>query len=147
MPATEVSFSRSERRACLDKITEARPQLDDELANLHRVLGEEKRPQDQQHDLQRDQRRDQEDELRDRRSDLERPRSRDRTPPARAHERDVNRRINKDAAVDGGDAPLFKPASQNLVAAAMLLCGCPEPTTPKEKRVCQQLKTLLETAT
>lgn len=59
---------------------------------------------------------------------------------------DVNRHIHKDATVDDGDAPLFKSASQNLAAAAMLLRGCPELATPKGRRVRQQLKTLLEMA-
>jgi hypothetical protein len=58
----------------------------------------------------------------------------------------VNWRINEDAIVDGGDTPLFKHASQNLAAASMLLRGCPEPSTPEERRMHQQLKTLLETA-
>jgi hypothetical protein len=49
----------------------------------------------------------------------------------------VNRRINEDAAIDSGDAPLFKRASQNLAAATMLLRGFPEPATPEEKRVHQ----------
>jgi hypothetical protein len=42
--------------------------------------------------------------------------------------------------------PLFRRASQNLAAAAMLLRGCPEAATSKERQVCQQLKALLEAA-
>jgi hypothetical protein len=42
--------------------------------------------------------------------------------------------------------PLFRRASQNLAAAAMLLHGCPEPATSKERRVRQQLKALLKAA-
>jgi hypothetical protein len=37
--------------------------------------------------------------------------------------------------------------SQNLAVAAMLLRGCPEAATSKERRVRQQLKALLEAAT
>lgn len=79
----------------------------------------------------------QEDEQRDRCLEPERSRPHDQVPPSRACARDVNRRINEDAAIDSGDAPLFKRASQNLAAATMLLCGCPEPATPEEKRVHQ----------
>jgi hypothetical protein len=44
---------------------------------------------------------------------------------------------------DTGGPPLFRQASQNLAAAAMLLRGCPEAATSDERRVCQQLKALL----
>jgi hypothetical protein len=43
--------------------------------------------------------------------------------------------------------PLFRWASQNLAAAAMLLRGCPKPATSKERLVWEQLKALLEAAT
>jgi hypothetical protein len=52
--------------------------------------------------------------------------------------------VNVNAGVDA--PPLFWRASQNLAAAAMLLRSCPEPATSEERRVCQQLKTLLEAA-
>jgi hypothetical protein len=56
--------------------------------------------------------------------------------------------MNVDANVGAeGDAPpLFRRASQNLVAAAMLLRGCPEAAAFEERRVRQQLKALLEAA-
>jgi hypothetical protein len=53
--------------------------------------------------------------------------------------------INEDADVVEGEPPLFKCVSQNLAIAAMLLRGCPEAATPEERRVRQQLKTLLDT--
>jgi hypothetical protein len=72
------------------------------------------------------------------------------TPPAHGSARDNNRRAdggaNIDANTDADAPPLFWQASQNLAAAAMLLRGCPEPTTSEERRVCQQLKALLEAA-
>jgi hypothetical protein len=47
---------------------------------------------------------------------------------------------NVDANIDvEGDAPpLFRRASQNLAATAMLLRGCPAATTSEERRVRQQ---------
>jgi hypothetical protein len=65
---------------------------------------------------------------------------------------DNDRRANKGANVDANanadaDAPLlFRRASQNLTAAAMLLRGCPEAAASEERRVRQQLKALLEAA-
>jgi hypothetical protein len=50
--------------------------------------------------------------------------------------------VNADAEAP----PLFRWASQNLAAAAMLLRGCPEAATSEERRVRQQLKALLEAA-
>jgi hypothetical protein len=74
------------------------------------------------------------------------PRGRTPTSPARAPEPDNNRRANIGANADTDTPPLFRRASQNLAAAAMLLRGCPEPVTPEEWRVREQLKTLLEAA-
>jgi hypothetical protein len=54
--------------------------------------------------------------------------------------------VNVDANADGDDPLLFRRASQNLAAAAMLLHDCPEAVTSKERRVRQQLKALLEAA-
>jgi hypothetical protein len=51
--AEEVPHQRAtdtQRWARLDEITEARRQLDEELANLHRALGVEPRPHGPQHD-------------------------------------------------------------------------------------------------
>jgi hypothetical protein len=53
---------------------------------------------------------------------------------------------NVDANIDTDALPLFRHASQNLTAAAMLLRGCPEPATSEERRVRHQLKALLQTA-
>ena len=66
--------------------------------------------------------------------------------PARAHARDVHQRIVDDIRDDDHGTPVFKRASQNLAAAAVLLRGCPEPTTPEDKKMRQQLRTLLEAA-
>ena len=62
---------------------------------------------------------------------------------ARRRARDVNRRIVED---QGGDAPVFSTASQNVMAAALLLRAMPEPSTPEGRRVCQGLRGLLEQA-
>jgi hypothetical protein len=68
--------------------------------------------------------------------------------PARGPAHDNNRRANEGANVDtNADAdasPLLRRASQNLTVAAILLHGCPEAATSKERRVRQQLKALLE---
>jgi hypothetical protein len=59
----------------------------------------------------------------------EQSRARASTPPARGHERDNNQRanegVNVNANTDGDALPLFRRASQNLAAAAMLLCVTP----------------------
>jgi len=62
---------------------------------------------------------------------------------ARHRARDVNRRIVEDK---GGDAPVFSTASQNVMAAALLLRAMPEPSTPEGRRVRQGLRGLLEQA-
>jgi hypothetical protein len=54
--------------------------------------------------------------------------------------------VNIDANADADALPVFRRASQNLTAAAMLLRGCPEAATSEERRVRQQLKSLLEAA-
>jgi hypothetical protein len=74
------------------------------------------------------------------------PRGRAPTPPARAPEPDNNRCANGGANADANAPPLFRRASQNLAAAAMLPRGCPEPAASEERRVREQLKTLLEAA-
>jgi hypothetical protein len=55
--------------------------------------------------------------------------------------------VDVDANADADAPPLFRRVSQNLAVAAMLLRGCPEAATSKERRVRQQLKALLEAAT
>ena len=63
---------------------------------------------------------------------------------ARCRARDVNFRIVED---EGGDnPPVFSTASQNVMAAALLLRAMPEPLTPEGRRVCQGLRGLLEQA-
>jgi hypothetical protein len=57
--------------------------------------------------------------------------------------RDVNRRINEDRVVD---PPVFARASQNVVAAAMLLRNMPEPSNPDARRAQDEIRELLETA-
>jgi hypothetical protein len=51
----------------------------------------------------------------------------------RTPELDNNRRTNGDANTDAEAPQLFRRASQNLAAAAMLLHGCPKPATFKER--------------
>jgi hypothetical protein len=70
------------------------------------------------------------------------------TPSVREPACDNNRRANEGVNANAyADAPpLFRWASQNLTAAAMLLCGSPEPATSEERRVRPQLKALLEAA-
>jgi hypothetical protein len=92
------------------------------------------------------------DNRRERRPAADQPHGRAPTPPAREPARNNNRRANEGANVDananaGADAlPLFRRASKNLAAAAMLLRGCLEVATFEERRVHQQLKALLEAA-
>jgi len=63
---------------------------------------------------------------------------------ARRRARDVNRRIIEDEA---GDNPLvFSMASQNMMAAALLLRAMPEPSTLEGRRVRQGLHGLLKQA-
>jgi hypothetical protein len=58
----------------------------------------------------------------------------------RAH--DVQRRINED---EGGEQPLvFNRASQNIVAAEILLRTMPEPSTLEGRWVHDELRGLLE---
>jgi hypothetical protein len=80
----------------------------------------------------------------------EQPHGRAPMPPGRGPARDNNRRTNEGANIDANadaDAPLlFRRASQNLTAAAMLLRGCLKAATSEERRVHQQLKALLEAA-
>jgi hypothetical protein len=86
---------------------------------------------------------------RERRPAIDQPRGRAPTPsPAREPARDNNRCSNEGANVDANAdtvaPPLFRRASQNLAAAAMLLRGCLEAATSEEQRVREQLKALLE---
>jgi hypothetical protein len=85
---------------------------------------------------------------RERRPIASQPHGRVPTPPARAPEPNNDQRADEGGNVNiGADAlSLFRRASQNLAAAAMLLRSCPEPATSEERRVHQQLKTLLEAA-
>ena len=63
---------------------------------------------------------------------------------ARRRAWDVNNRIVED---EGGDnPPFFSTASQNVIAAVLLLRAMPEPSTPKGRRVRQGLRDLLEQA-
>jgi hypothetical protein len=52
-------------------------------------------------------------------------------PPACAHEPENNRRTNEGANADADAPPLFRRASQNLAAVAMLLRGCRSPQPPR----------------
>ena len=48
------------------------------------------------------------------------------------------------ARTKGGNPPVFSTASQNVMAAALLLRAMPEPSTPKGRRVRQGLRGLLK---
>jgi DNA-binding transcriptional MerR regulator len=61
---------------------------------------------------------------------------------ARERARDVNRRIVEDRAVE---PPVFGRASQNVVAATMLLRNMPEPSNPEARRARDEIRELLET--
>ena len=60
---------------------------------------------------------------------------------ARHRARDVNRRIVEDER--GDNPPVFSTASQNVMAAALLLRAMHEPSTPEGRRVRQGLRGLL----
>jgi hypothetical protein len=62
---------------------------------------------------------------------------------ARERARDVNHRIAEDRVVD---PPVFGRASQNVVAAAMLLHNMPKPSNPDARRARDEIRGLLETA-
>jgi tyrosyl-tRNA synthetase len=62
---------------------------------------------------------------------------------ARERARDINRRIVEYRAVE---PPVFGRASQNMVAAAMLLRNMPEPSNPEARRARDEIRGLLETA-
>jgi hypothetical protein len=83
---------------------------------------------------------------RERRPAADQPHGRAPTPPVRSPEPNNNQCANGGANADTDAPPLLRWASQNLAAATMLLRGCPELVTSEERRVCQQLKALLEAA-
>jgi hypothetical protein len=61
---------------------------------------------------------------------------------ARERARDVNHRIDEDRMVDPS---VFARASQNVVAAAVLLRNMPEPSNPDARRARDEIRELLET--
>jgi hypothetical protein len=156
-PAPRHRGADDQWRARLDELAEARTQLDEELALLYQELSMEAGPrkrqpaqgvsvQGQAHDGNGDRRPAQDvpvqSELhegnrdwRERQPAMDQPRSRVPTPPVLALEPDNNRRANggANANPDADVPPLFRRASQNLGAAAMLLRGCPEPATSEER--------------
>jgi hypothetical protein len=128
-------------------------QLDEELGLLHQELGMDAEPRDRRpaQDIPvQEEPREGNGKWCEHRSTADQPHGRAPMPPARGSERDNNRRANEganvDANTDADTPPLFRQASQNLAAAAMLMRGCPEVATSEERRVRQQLKALLETA-
>jgi hypothetical protein len=86
----------------------------------------------------------------ERRPAAEQPHGRAPTPlargPTRYNNLHANEGANIDANADADAPPLFRWASQNLAATTMLLRDCLEAATSEERRVCQQLKVLLEAA-
>jgi hypothetical protein len=60
---------------------------------------------------------------------------------ARERARDVNHRIIEDQV---GEPPVFGRASQNVIAAAMLLCNMPEPSNPEARWARDEIRGLLE---
>jgi hypothetical protein len=67
-----------------------------------------------------------------------------RSGGARERDRDINHHIIEDWA---GEPLVFNRASQNVVAAVMLLCNMPEPSTPEARRARDEVRGLLEAAT
>jgi hypothetical protein len=63
---------------------------------------------------------------------------------ARERACDVNRRIIEDRV---GEPPVFNRASQNIIAAAMLLRNMPEPSTSEACQARDEIRGLLEAAT
>ena len=57
------------------------------------------------------------------------------------------RQVQHDIVNEGNDVPQFARAGKNIAAAAMLLCGVPEPIDPQERAVCRNLRVLVEAAT
>jgi hypothetical protein len=143
----------AQRQARLDKLAEAKRQLDEELA-LHQEMGMAVEPHDRRpaQDIPvQAETREGNGDRRERRPAADQPHGRTPTPPAHKPAHDNNRRANEGANVDTNPnadvPPLFWRASQNLAVAAMLLRGFPEAVTSEERRMCQQLKALLEAAT
>jgi hypothetical protein len=143
----------AQRWARLDELAEARRQLDEELAILHRELGQDPEPRDQQPAQMvpvQEQPREGNNERQERRPAAEQPRAHAPTPLARGRARDNDRCANEGTNVnaynDTNALPLFRRASQNLAATTMLLRDYPEAVTSEERRVRQQLKALLEAA-
>jgi hypothetical protein len=62
---------------------------------------------------------------------------------ARERARDINHRIVEDRA---GEPSVFSRASQNVVAAAMLLRNMPEPSNPEAHQARDEIRGLLEAA-
>jgi hypothetical protein len=148
-PAPRHRGADDQRHARLDELAEARRQLDEELALLRQELCVDAEPRDRQpvQDVPvQGEPREGIGDRRERRPTADQPHGYAPTPPARGPEPDNNRHANKGANADADAPPLFRWASQNLAAAAMMLRGCPEPTTSEERWVHQQLKALLEAA-
>jgi hypothetical protein len=152
-PAPRHRAADAQRRARHNELAEARRQLDEELDLLHQELGMDaescdRRPAQDVPVLEGP--REGNDNRCECRPAADHPHDRAPTPPARGPACDNNRRtkeganVNTNADVDA--PPLFRRASQNLAAAAMLLHGCLEAATSEECRVRQQLKALLEAA-
>jgi hypothetical protein len=88
--------TNTQRRARLDELAEARRQLDEELANLHRELGEDPEPCNRQPALLpapqlvpvQEQRREGNGEWQERRPTVEQPRARALMPSTRGRMRD-----------------------------------------------------------
>ena len=56
------------------------------------------------------------------------------------------RRVQRNTPNGGTDPPQFAQASQNIVAAAMLLRSLSEPNDPREQAIHRNLRALAETA-
>jgi hypothetical protein len=148
--------TNAQRSARLDELAEARCQLDEGLANLHRELREDpdlatgSPRRCQPHSWSRCRRNAVRETACGRSVVL--PLSSPEPAPPRCWLEDActtmtaNEGANVNANADGDALSLFRRVSQNLAATAMLLRGCPEKATSEELRVCQQLNTLLEAA-
>jgi hypothetical protein len=148
-PAPHHPVANAQWRAWLEEIAEARRQLDEELALLHQELGMDAEPRDRRpaQDIPvQEEPPEWNDDRCERRSAAEQPHGSAQMPRARGPTPDNSRRANEGANTDADAPPLFKTALHNLADAAMMLCGCPEAATFKERRVRQQLNALLEAA-
>jgi hypothetical protein len=102
-PASRHRAADAQRRAHLDELTEARRQLDEDMALLHQELGMDAEPRDRQpaQDIPvQEGPREGNGDRHERRPAADQPHGRTPTPPARGPARENNQRANKGVNVD-----------------------------------------------